>query len=172
MSVLAEKEDLAVSITLSGTYWRDAPKYEIYIDDDLITSGQIPMSSSRRGLPDETMTVTERISSLFQVDFNVSLASGEHVLKIRFPEKSKKDTLLNKDGTVSKDLLLTVENITIDGVDLGSLLYKESRYDFDQEQLHHGEMRDHTTNCTTMGYVGTWSIPITSPFYLWLLERL
>lgn len=167
-----EKEDLAVSITLSGTYWRDAPKYEIYVDENLIASGQIPTSSSRCGLPNETMTPAERLSSLYQIDFSVSLEPGEHVLQIRLPEKRVKDTILNKDGTVDKDLLLTVENITIDGVDLGALLYKESRYDFDHEQLHQGEMRKGTTNCVTMGYVGTWSIPITSPFYLWLLERL
>jgi hypothetical protein len=79
---------------------------------------------------------------------------------------------LNTDGSIYKDLLLTIENITIDGVDLGSLIFKESRYDFAREQLHQGEPRSYITNCVTLGYVGTWSMPITSPFYLWLLERL
>ena len=169
---MEEKEDLSIGITLSGTYWRDPPKFEISIDDEILHTGQILTVSSCRGLPDETMTAVEKESSLHTVNFNVSLVPGPHVLKIKLLEKSVNDTLLNTDGSIYKDLLLTIENITIDGVDLGSLIFKESRYDFAREQLHQGEPRSHTTNCVTLGYVGTWSMPITSPFYLWLLERL
>ena len=169
---MEEKEDLSIGITLSGTYWRDPPKFEISIDDQVLSTGHIPVVSSRRGLPNETMNAVDLASSLHTVNFNVSLMPGPHVLKVKLLEKSSNDTLLNADGSVYKDLLLTIENITIDGVDLGSLLFKESQYDFEQEQMHHGELRKHTTNCVTLGYVGTWSIPITSPFYLWLLERL
>ena len=168
----SEKESLKFVITLSGTYWRDSPKFTISIDDQILVTDSIRFPSSKLGLPDTTQSELDHINSLQVIEFDHAVDAGDHSINIRMLEKLPADTLLNEDGSIFRDRLLNIEKITIDGVDIDQLIYKESTYRFDQPHLHHGTTQHETTNCVCLGYTGTWSLPFTSPFYLWLLERL
>jgi hypothetical protein len=167
-----DTEELEFIVTLSGTYWRERPAYQIIIDGDLISQGEITAPSSAWGLPNESsVTEEERRASHQVISFRHRLSPGEHRLDIRLPEKAPDATVL-KDGERVQDLLLTVEGVSIDGVDLSNLIHGLGTFHLDTPTLRHGQMIAKLENSTSMGYAGTWRMPFTSPFYMWLLERL
>ncbi len=169
---MIDVELLKFEITLSGTYWDKVPEFDILIDNNSVYSGQITSLNSRRGLPtsdpDEVLT-----SDYLQViAFEQELPAGDHVLGVRLKNKTPDQTSGFINGTWLRDMLLTVEKIKIDDIDLQNLIYTESRYLFDQTQMHNDASVNSCTNCVTLGYNGTYTLPFVTPFYMWLLEKL
>lgn len=169
--LIVSKEELDFQITLSGTYWRDPPKYQIFVDDQLMAEGQISHTSSRFGLPDETMTRLEKTNSFEVIRFKAELGPGDHALIIRLPEKDPNDTVV-RDGKITHDLLLNVERIVIDDMDLDSFMNTKSVYVLDQEQVHNGESVVQIKQCKNLGYPGNWRLDFKMPFYMWMLDLL
>ena len=78
---------------------------------------------------------------------------------------------LMKDGKIVKDLLLNINDIKIEDISLGNLLWTAD-YKLDQKQTFNGQEIDHLDNCVNLGWNGTYMLTFTSPFYLWLLENI
>lgn len=167
-------ETINFKITLSGTYWSDRrPEFDILIDDQIIHSDAIKNISSRKGLANSYLPQLREQASYQTIEHTCLLEPGEHVLGIRFKNKKQSDTQgFNPDGTWNNDVLLNVEKIVIDGVDLHNILYQESCYELDQPQLLDGVETTTMHHVINLGFNGTWKLPFTSPFYIWLLERL
>ena len=166
-------EELEFELALSGTYWRNPPGFAIYIDDQLVHEDVIQTTSSHIGLPtEETMTDVDRLSSYHVVSFKHKISAGDHLLRVRFKHKDLMSDTLLQDGNIVQDLLLTVEKIKVDGVDLAVLVFDESECVFDQEHLHKGVPTKSLTQNVTLGYPGEYRLKFSSPFYLWLLERI
>jgi hypothetical protein len=167
-------ENLDFEITLSGTYWGNRyPEYEISISDTIITSDRITAYPSKKGLlHDEFMSPGREESTYQTVKFTHALAPGEHLLNIRFKNKQPGDTCEFVDGQWQKDVLLNIEKIVVDGVDFSHLLFSESTYTFDSPQEINNQLVSSTTACVNLGFNGVYSIKFSSPFYIWLLERL
>ena len=126
-------------------------------------------SSSKGLLVEHKMEDDYAESTLQTHKFTKNLAPGEHVLGVRLKNKTAEDTRgFNADGSYALDMLLNIEAIKIDGVDLQQLIHEESEYTLDNE--HQGTSK--LTRCTSLGHNGTYRLKITSPFYIWLLERL
>ena len=89
------EETLKFIVTLSGTYWDKRPQYSIWVDDRVVAQSEIHEG--------ENLIVFER-----------TIAEGNHTLKIRLDNKTIGDTI-TENGTIVKDLLLNIDNITIDG---------------------------------------------------------
>lgn len=169
---MLEPELLKFEITLSGTYWDKVPEFDILIDDSIVYSGKITTPSSGRGLPssDPDEVLSDLHAQVITIEQN--LQPGDHELGIRLKNKTPDQTSGFVNGIWSKDMLLTVERIKIDDIDLQNLIFTESEYHFDQPQLHQGQLRTSTRQCVCMGYNGKFSIRVTCPFYIWLMEKL
>ena len=167
-------EELEFKVTLSGTYWKQPPEFAILIDGTVVHEDSIQTTSSKIGLPDEeSMDDLDRVNSYHDITFKHTITPGDHTLGVRFKHKDlATDTLVDDAGNIVQDLLLTVEKVRVDGVDLGILIFDESQCDFDVEQTHKGETTKKLEKNVTLGYPGTWTLRFTSPFYLWLLERI
>lgn len=147
------QESLDFSVTVSGTYWNKKPQFSIWLDDNVIIQTEISNES------DQTHKFTHTIDE------------GEHVLRIKLENKTDSDTLI-VDGQVSKDMLLNINNITIDDISLGELLWSESIFLLDKPHEYQGDKITHLDNCVNLGWNGSYTLTFSSPYYIWLLEKL
>jgi hypothetical protein len=146
------EENLNFSISLTGTYWDRKPQFSVWLDDHVVTQSEIASEA-------------EQI-----VNFERKISEGPHTLKIRLENKTTSDTVI-ENGEVVKDILLNIDDITIDDISLGNLLWS-AEYVLDHPQLYKGETIDHLDGCVNLGWNGTYVLKFTSPFYIWLLEKL
>ena len=146
------EEKLSFVVALSGTFWDRRPQFSIWFDDHLVVSSEI-------------------VSSAVQpVSFERTVDEGEHTLKIRLENKTSSDTVI-ENGNVVKDMLLNIDNITIDDIDLGILRWS-AEYKLDHPQEYQGRTIDNLDGCVNLGWNGTYILKFTSPFYVWLLEKI
>ncbi len=146
------KESLNFEIKLSGTHWNKHPEFSVWLDDQLILKDKIVF---------DTHTVR----------FERDVTENEHSLKIRLENKDQKtDTVIENDQIV-KDMLLNIDDITIDDISLGNLLWT-AEYHLDQPQEYQGKTITQLDSCVNLGWNGSYILKFSSPFYLWLLEKL
>jgi hypothetical protein len=146
------EETLNFKISLTGTFWDRRPQFSVWLDDHVVTQSEITSSA-------------EQI-----VSFERRLDEGPHTLKIRLENKTTADTIIENSDVV-KDMLLNIDDITIDDISLGNLLWS-AEYILDKKQTYKGQEIDHLDGCVNLGWNGTYTLKFTSPFYIWLLEKL
>jgi hypothetical protein len=147
-----QEENLKIDISLTGTYWDKKPQFSVWLDDHVVTQSEISSTA-------------EQI-----VSFERKVDEGSHKLKIRLENKNNSDTVV-ENSEVVKDMLLNINDITIDNISLGNLLWS-AEYILDKPQLYKGQTIDHLDGCVNLGWNGTYVLKFTSPFYIWLLEKL
>ena len=147
-----EYESLEFVVTVSGTYWDKKPQFSIWLDDHVII--QTSISSE----------------SLQPHKFTRTIDEGEHTLKIRLENKSSSDTQI-VNGQVTNDMILNIDDITIDDISLGQLLW-DAAYKLDKPQQYNCKEITELDNCVNLGWNGTYVLKFSSPFYIWLLEKL
>lgn len=147
-----QEENLSFQISLTGTFWDRHPQFSVWLDDHVVTQTEI-------------ISEAEQI-----VKFERRIDEGTHELKIRLENKTNADTVI-ENGEVVKDMLLNIDDITIDDISLGNLLWS-AEYKLDRPQEYKGQTIDHLDGCVNLGWNGTYILKFTSPFYIWLLEKL
>jgi hypothetical protein len=146
------EEKLSFVVALSGTFWERRPQFSIWLDDHVVTQSEIPDTASH------------------PIAFERTVDEGPHTLKIRLENKTNADTNI-RNGEVVKDMLLNIDDITIDDISLGNLLWS-AEYILDEKQMYQGQEIDHLDGCVNLGWNGTYILKFSSPFYIWLLEKL
>ena len=147
-----QEENLTFQISLTGTFWDRRPQFSVWLDDHVITQTEIASK-------------VEQI-----VSFERHISEGAHELKIRLENKTIADTVI-ENGEVVKDMLLNINDIIIDDISLGNLLWS-AEYVLDQPHEYKGQTIDHLDGCVNLGWNGTYVLKFSSPFYIWLLEKL
>jgi len=145
-------ENLKFEISLSGTYWDKKPQFSVWLDDDPVIQ-------------------TELANTAQTVTFERNVDEGAHELKIRLENKDQLTDTVIENGEIVKDLLLNIDDITIDDISLGNLLWSAEYY-LDVPQTYQGKTITQLDNCVNLGWNGTYILKFTSPFYIWLLEKL
>jgi hypothetical protein len=146
------EENLRFNVSLTGTYWDKKPQFSVWLDDHVVAQSEI-------------VSEAEQI-----VSFERRVDEGPHELKIRLENKTNSDTIV-ENGVVVKDMLLNIDDITIDDISLGNLLWS-AEYILDKPQTYKGQTIDHLDGCVNLGWNGTYILKFTNPFYIWLLEKL
>jgi len=146
------EENLNFKISLTGTFWDRRPQFSVWLDDHAVVQSEIASSAEQ------------------VVSFDRTVDEGQHELKIRLENKTNADTII-KNGEVIDDMILNIDDITIDDISLGNLLWS-AEYIPDQKQIYKGQEIDHLDGCVNLGWNGTYVLKFSSPFYIWLLEKL
>ena len=146
------EEKLSFVVSLSGAFWEKRPQFSIWLDDHQVVSSEIASTAIQ------------------PVAFERTVDEGAHTLKIRLENKTNQDTVV-ENGSVVKDMLLNIDDITIDDISLGNLLWS-AEYKLDNPREYQGKEIDHLDGCVNLGWNGTYILKFTSPFYIWLLEKL
>ena len=151
-------ENLSFKIGLSAQFWAKRPEYSVAVDGQEFAHRLISGNSGE----------------VEYIEFTVNnLADGPHTLEIGLLNKEPSDTVESPDKTsILSDMILTIENIEIDDIDLSTLIYTHSYYQPVKKQIYNGEVVDQLTQCVNLGWNGTYFLPFSSPFYLWLLSTL
>ena len=146
------EEKLSFVVALSGTFWERRPQFSIWLDDHAVIQSEIVSTAQQL------------------VTFEHTIDEGPHTLKIRLENKISADTVI-ENGEVVKDMLLNIDDIMIDDISLGNILWS-AEYILDEKQTYQGKEIDHLDGCVNLGWNGTHILKFTSPFYIWLLEKL
>jgi hypothetical protein len=146
-----DKETLTFSVLLSSTNWGKLPQFSIWLDDKLIVRNMLDNNTPA-------------------IKFSEEVIAGTHELKIRLENKMPSDTVL-VDSNIVKDMLLNIDDISINEISLGNLLWN-GKYTLNQSQQYNGAIITEMDNCVNLGWNGTYSFAFNSPFYLWLLDSL
>ena len=146
------EESLSFKISLTGTFWDQRPQFSVWLDDHVVIQSEITSSA-------------EQI-----ISFERKVDEGSHTLKIRLENKTTADTII-ENGKVVNDMLLNIDDITIDDISLGNLLWS-AEYILDRKHIYKGQTIDHLDGCVNLGWNGTYILKFSSPFYIWLLEKL
>jgi hypothetical protein len=146
------EEKLSFVVALSGTFWERRPQFSIWLDDHQVVASEIVSPAQQ------------------EIRFERTIDEGFHTLKIRLENKTNQDTVV-ENGEVVKDMLLNIDDIMIDDISLGNLLWS-AEYLLDHPQEYRGQTITKLDNCVNLGWNGTYVLKFTSPFYIWLLEQL
>ena len=155
-------EKLKFKLQLSATYWDLPPIVEIFVNNN----------------PYCTQTITNTKDTPQIIEFDQTFEEGKTVdLVLKRSNKNRKQTVI-EDGAVVKDQLLHINQIEIDEIDIGSLIYEGVyRPEYpkiwlsEQEKLGN-KLPEIIKNSTDLGHNGTWTFSFGTPFYMWLLENL
>ena len=147
-----QEENLSFKISLTGTFWDRHPQFSVWLDDHVVIQSEISSEA-------------EQI-----VNFERRVDEGPHELKIRLENKIITDVVIEQ-GEVVKDMLLNIDDITIDDISLGNLLWS-AEYILDKKRIYKGQEIDHLDGCVNLGWNGTYVLKFFSPFYICLLEKL
>ena len=148
MNLLQHKEKLHFKIGVSGSYWDKLPQFKICINEAEIVN-----------------SVATKDIQYFEFDAEV-IQEQTFTLDIWLLNKTDSDTVLDADNKILKDMLLNIESIEVDGIDLEFLKWSESEF------MPQDSTRPVLKNCVNLGWNGFYRLSISSPFYLWLLEKM
>jgi hypothetical protein len=146
------EEKLSFVVALSGIFWERRPQFSIWLDDRQVVSSEIVSAAQQ------------------EIKFQRTINEGLHSLKIRLENKTNADTNI-RNGEVIDDMLLNIDDIIIDDISIGHLLWS-AEYILDNPQQYKGQTITKLDNCVNLGWNGTYVLKFTSPFYVWLLEKL
>jgi hypothetical protein len=148
-----------ITIHLRGEWWEDAPKTKIRFDGLDVWQG----------------TVESDIRQEFEVP---TAGKIESILSIELYDKKVNQTVC-EGNTIVRDQLLTIEQIIIDDIDLGLVLFNNSQYypQYPEHMIEESARRNQTlpfclNKITTLGWNGVWQLKFTYPFEIWYLENL
>jgi len=153
------KEVIHFKIGLSGTSKTKKPEFKICVNGDEFFHS--------------SLTQEPNVPEFFE--FEVEVPEGNQTLEISLLNKFSSDTKKDSNGNIVDDMLLTIDSIEIEEIDIGNLKWSASSYfpiypsDYlDETQKQISEVKE----CVNMGWNGTWKLPFSTPFYMWLLENL
>lgn len=145
----ANTEHLKFKVGVSGTYWDRQPEFTICVNGNEYVSGL-------------AHTETQ------YYEFEAVLAEDQpHALQIRLTNKTDADVVESDDKSqILKDMLLNIDYVSIDDLELGKLLWSQSKFVADNAE------KPTLTECVNLGWNGTYTLEFRSPFYMWLLDYL
>jgi len=147
-------------IALVHTSGHKKPEVKILLDDELIFHDFLKKEKNEKEIIEFERTIEENKS---------------YVLKIELCNKISSDTKVDENGAILNDWLLEINQILVDDIELDKLLWNESKYypNYPKEYLDEAQKSVKViTGCVHMGWNGSWQLEFTSPFYLWLLDRI
>ena len=93
----------------------------------------------------------------------------DHQLAITLGGKTPEDTVIDAQGQILEDKTLEISHITIDDIDIQSLIHKHAEYAHDFNGTAEPVIDGFAG---TMGCNGTVSLRFSTPVYLWLLANM
>jgi hypothetical protein len=120
-------------------------------------------------IDDKVLLSIEHVTESTPVSFEIDDNEGEHEFKFVMKNKTPEHTVVDTDGNITADAMLSIANVTFDEIKLGYLFFNQSVYhhDFNGSQ---SPVEDKFFG--DMGCNGHVSLQFETPIYLWLLEHM
>ena len=150
--LLRNTETLKFRIGVSGSYWNKKPAYSVSVD----------------GVEQACAIIAADTGVVEYAEFTLAvMEDSPHLLEIKLLNKTDDDVVQTQDQTeIVKDMLLNIESISIDDIELGQIKWDQSEFVAEDPD------RPTLKNCVNLGWNGSYRLKFSSPFYLWLLEKM
>jgi len=150
--LLRNSETLKFRIGVSGSYWDKKPAYSVSVD----------------GVEQACAVIAADTGVVEYAEFTLAVAEDSpHLLEIKLLNKTDDDVVESQDKTeIVKDMLLNIESISIDDIELDQIKWDQSEF------VAEDPARPTLKNCVNLGWNGSYQLKFSSPFYLWLLEKM
>ena len=143
-------DKITVSFDLTSSDYAAALGFEVLLDDVLLFS-------------------IDHVTEPMPVSLEILDDEAEHEFKFVMKNKTLEHTVVDADGNITVDAMLSIANIALDDIKLGHLLTEHSVYyhsfNGSQDPIEDKFFGD-------MGCNGHVSLRFTTPMYLWLLENM
>lgn len=93
----------------------------------------------------------------------------QYLLEFHLDGKRPEHTKINDQGDILEDLLITIKDVSLDGIDIQQLVYEHAEYHHDFNGTRE-PINDQFFG--VMGCNGTIKLEFTTPIYMWLLENM
>ena len=97
-------------------------------------------------------------------------------LEIIYDNHHYTDSITDDNGTVIKGKWITVDQIKLEGIDLGNLIYEKSKIYITEDWYTEQENKDEFPPIryfeTEISWNSKYVLEFNSPIYIWLLENL
>jgi len=152
------KENVEIEVQLASQWHNDPPVFEVSLDDEY-------------ELGYGNVSEKDEVGEFKSIKWTGELDENEHTLKIHLKGKNvgKSHTLKDSNGNVLDDQLLFIKSILIDGIDLGHVATRLSKYYPDNSDRSNAPKLIEGKN--VMGYNGVWQLTFSVPTYMWMLEN-
>jgi len=153
-----ELEEVTFNVVLASAWWNNPPSAKVWLNDELIENTKV---SEKREDKEQKI-----------ISFSRQLSEGEHTITVELYKKTWDETVVDgpEATKVIKDQLLFVEDIEIDEISLGHILYTNSKFYTDRKW--HPDLPEVLTEMTSLGYNGRLELKFQVPTYIWFLENL
>ena len=140
-------EKVKFSITLGSDYQTVPPRARVTIADRKIFEG--PVSGD-----------------ILIIDPAELENDSNFQLRIELLDKQPEHTILDVQGNILKDSILTIKKIIIEDIEI------QSNLSLDQEKFYYEHSGGKHQLYDSLGVNGTAVINFSTPFYIWLLETI
>lgn len=141
-------EEVEIKFNLSATYWENRfPGARVYVNENLVFENLITEPT--------------------EIHWTGNLPEGDHKIVVEMYNKNAGDTVTDDNENILNDVLLHINNISIDDIDLDQLIWTSSEY-YPVGAGAPEKMLD----CVDLGWNGFWQLSLSTPIYLWFLENL
>lgn len=136
-----------IAFDLIPTYWSDLPKVKIRFNNK-----------------EEKLELSETT----RIELVEELVPGNYLLEVEFFDKPEHST----QG--SKDQMLTIDNLSVNGITHKKLLYAGIYHPIYPEPWasQQQDLKDSLPAITTMGWNGTWRLDISIPAFIWCHDTI
>lgn len=112
--------------------------------------------------------VQEKITIKIPFD-NTNTDPVDYELKVILKNKTRKDTVLDKEGNIIKDACLTVDNFVFDNINIDTAVLAQAVYthNFNDTQDYIDDQYFWRMGCN-----GVLKINFRTPVYLWFLKKI
>ena len=134
-----------------------------------VATSDASVSLNLKVLLDGTEIFNSNISDKIEIKFDVSEEDAEHELQFEMSGKTQDHTKIDEQGNIVKDVVLSISDLYMDGIDITKMFFVFANYTHD---FNGSQPKTTTSIYGDMGCNGVVSFKFTTPFYLWLLENM
>ena len=121
-------------------------------------------------IDDVLVTDINSVEGLQHLKYSVPEDGNQHQLKFVLKNKNWDHTILDDDGNIVKDAVLSITNINFDNIELGIVFSELAEYHHQRNDPAGEKVVDKFYN--ELGCNGYVVLNFSTPIYLWLLENM
>ena len=142
---------------------------KITVTFDLTSSDYTSALGFEVVLDNVSLLSIDHVTEPMPVSLEILDNDGEHEFKFVMKNKTQEHTVVDDNGNITKDAMLSIANIAFDDIKIEQLVIDQSVYHHSFNGLQ-APVEDKFYG--NMGCNGHVSLRFTTPIYLWLLENM
>jgi hypothetical protein len=143
-------DKITVTFDLTSSDYASALGFEVLLDDVALLS-------------------IDHVNKATPVSLEINDDEAEHEFKFVMKHKTQEHTVLDSNGNITKDAMLSIANVTFDDIKLGQVFIEQCVY---YHNFNGSQAPIEDKFFGDMGCNGHVSLRFTTPIYLWLLENM